>query len=76
MGKVTVVALSMADSYWPGLTERILGNTTKTVSRAVFDLDDSMFDHGRYDLKGGDRGRRQPADKIWGVRTVSRTDLS
>ena len=37
--------------------ERILRNITKTVSCAVFDLDNSVFGYGRYGLNDGNRGR-------------------
>ena len=65
MGKVTVVALSMADSLELGFVERILGNMTKTVSCAVFYLWNSVFDYGRHSLNEGNRGRHRAADEIW-----------
>ena len=74
MGKVTMVALSMAESELD-FAEIILGNITKTVSCVVFDLDDSAFDYGRYGLNDGDReGAEQRTESK--KRTVSRTDLS
>ena len=74
MGKVTMVALSMADSELD-FAERILGNITKTVSCVVFDLDDSAFYYGRYGLNDGDREGAERWTKSK-KRTVSRTDLS
>ena len=62
MGKVTVVALSMADSDLD-FAERILGNITKPVSCVVFDLN-NPFDYGHCSLNDGDRGRRRAADEI------------
>ena len=63
MRKVTVVALSMADSELD-FVKRIHVNITKTVSYGVSDLDDSALDYGRYGLNDGDRGRRRAADEI------------
>ena len=65
LGKVTVVALWMADSYWScALLREILGNITKTVSCAVLDLDNFAFDYSCYSLNGGDKGSRRTADEI------------
>ena len=62
--KVTVLALSMADSELD-FSQRSLGNIPKTVSCVVFDLDDSAFNYGcNYNLNDGDRGRRRAADEI------------
>ena len=62
MGKVTVVALSMAESELD-FVRRTLGNITNTVSCVVFDLDNSAFDYDGCGSNQGDRGRRRAADE-------------
>ena len=47
--------------------ERILGNITETASCAVFDLDNSLFNYGRYGLNDGNRGRGIKASRGQGT---------